>query len=236
MKRAQKGGARSRTEETQAHAEPRSTRVDLTCQVSSAHDGDGLPWCSRARRWFRWETPRPLPDPRKVHGKEKGRASSVGNRGRFRRTAQTRTRMWCLAIVTPGASPVLTCCTSGKTAAGITGEKAQKKQVGVWESGRFLSSFLPTCCPRFPAPRHPPGETDTGVLPSLGSGLFLVLVQPLFLFVFISFSLLIFERPSTSRGGAEREGDTESEAASRLRAVPTEPDVGLEPTSSETMT
>ena len=29
-------------------------------------------------------------------------------------------------------------------------------------------------------------------------------------------------------GGAEREGDTESKAGSRLRAVSTEPDVGLE--------
>ena len=29
-------------------------------------------------------------------------------------------------------------------------------------------------------------------------------------------------------GGAEREGDTESEAGSRLRAVSTEPDAGLE--------
>ena len=39
-----------------------------------------------------------------------------------------------------------------------------------------------------------------------------------------------------SRGGAEREGDTESEAGSRLRAVSTGPDVGLEPTGSEIMT
>ena len=31
-----------------------------------------------------------------------------------------------------------------------------------------------------------------------------------------------------SREGAEREGDTESEAGSRLRALSTEPDVGLE--------
>ena len=31
-----------------------------------------------------------------------------------------------------------------------------------------------------------------------------------------------------SRGGAEREGDTESEAGSRLRAVSTEPEAGLE--------
>ena len=37
-------------------------------------------------------------------------------------------------------------------------------------------------------------------------------------------------------GGAEREGDTESEAVSRLRAVTTEPDVGLEPTNREIMT
>ena len=41
---------------------------------------------------------------------------------------------------------------------------------------------------------------------------------------------------SMSRGGAEREGDTESEAGSRLRAVSTEPDVGLEPMNCEIMT
>ena len=39
-----------------------------------------------------------------------------------------------------------------------------------------------------------------------------------------------------ARGGAEREGDTESEAGSRLRAVGTEPDVGLEPANHEIMT
>ena len=39
-----------------------------------------------------------------------------------------------------------------------------------------------------------------------------------------------------SRGGAEREGDTESETGSRLWAVSTEPDVGLELMSSEIMT
>ena len=33
----------------------------------------------------------------------------------------------------------------------------------------------------------------------------------------------------------EREGDTESKAGSRLRAVSTEPDVGLEPTNREIM-
>ena len=36
-----------------------------------------------------------------------------------------------------------------------------------------------------------------------------------------------------NRGGAEREGDTESETGSRLRAVSTEPDVGLELTDCE---
>ena len=39
-----------------------------------------------------------------------------------------------------------------------------------------------------------------------------------------------------SRGGAEREGDTEPEAGSRLRAVSTEPDAGLELTNFKIMT
>ena len=39
-----------------------------------------------------------------------------------------------------------------------------------------------------------------------------------------------------SRGEAEREGDTEPEAGSRLRAVSTEPDVGLELTDREVVT
>ena len=37
-------------------------------------------------------------------------------------------------------------------------------------------------------------------------------------------------------GGADREGDTESEAGSRLQAVSAEPDAGLELTSHEIMT
>ena len=50
--------------------------------------------------------------------------------------------------------------------------------------------------------------------------------------------LFIFERQrdSMSRGGAEREGDAESEAGSRFRAVSTEPDAGLELTNCEIMT
>ena len=39
-----------------------------------------------------------------------------------------------------------------------------------------------------------------------------------------------------NRGGAEREGDTESETGSRLWAVSTEPDAGLELTDREIMT
>ena len=44
------------------------------------------------------------------------------------------------------------------------------------------------------------------------------------------------ERERESRGGAQREGDTESEAGSRLRAVSTEPDAGLRPTNREIVT
>ena len=39
-----------------------------------------------------------------------------------------------------------------------------------------------------------------------------------------------------SGGEAEREGDTESEAGSRLRAVSAEPEVGLKLTDREIMT
>ena len=44
------------------------------------------------------------------------------------------------------------------------------------------------------------------------------------------------ERQKMSGGGAEREGDTESQVGSRLRAVGPEPDVGLELTDCEIMT
>ena len=44
------------------------------------------------------------------------------------------------------------------------------------------------------------------------------------------------ERQSMNEGGSEREGDTESEAGSRLWAVSTEPDAGLELTDCEIMT
>ena len=61
-----------------------------------------------------------------------------------------------------------------------------------------------------------------------------------FFFFFNFFSTFIYfwdrERESMNGGGAEREGDTESEAGSRLWAVSTQPDTGLEPTNSEIMT
>ena len=43
-------------------------------------------------------------------------------------------------------------------------------------------------------------------------------------------------RERTSGEGSEREGDIESEAGSRLRAVSAEPDAGLELTNREIMT
>ena len=44
------------------------------------------------------------------------------------------------------------------------------------------------------------------------------------------------EWQSVSGGGAESQGDTESEAGSKLQAVSTEPDTGLKPTNCEIMT
>ena len=44
------------------------------------------------------------------------------------------------------------------------------------------------------------------------------------------------ETQSVSGGGAESEGDTESEAGFKLWAVSPEPDSGLKPTNRETMT
>ena len=44
------------------------------------------------------------------------------------------------------------------------------------------------------------------------------------------------QRQSISGGGAEREGDTESETGSRLWAVSTEPNAGLKLTNREIMT
>ena len=43
------------------------------------------------------------------------------------------------------------------------------------------------------------------------------------------------EREHKQGSGKEREGDTEPKAGSRLQAVSTEPNTGLEPTNHESM-
>ena len=69
---------------------------------------------------------------------------------------------------------------------------------------------------------------------------FSFLFFPFLSFPFLSFSFfnvyLFFERQSTSRGGAKRKGDTESEAGSRLGAISTGPYTGLELTDRGIMT
>ena len=64
----------------------------------------------------------------------------------------------------------------------------------------------------------------------------LLKIRPCFKFFFINVYLFLRDRQSTSGGGAEREGDTGSEAGARLRAGSTEPDAGLEPTNPEIVT
>ena len=56
--------------------------------------------------------------------------------------------------------------------------------------------------------------------------------------LFIFFTLVYFERQREAERerGRGRERRTESEAGSRLRAVSTEPDAGLEPTDCELVT
>ena len=61
------------------------------------------------------------------------------------------------------------------------------------------------------------------------------------MFVLFFFSTFLFyfwdrERQSMNGGGAEREGVTESETGSRLRAISPEPDAGLELTDREIVT
>ena len=57
---------------------------------------------------------------------------------------------------------------------------------------------------------------------------------------FVFFLMFVYfcerERQSVSEGGAEREEDKASGPGSRLQAVSTEPDVGLELTDCEIMT
>ena len=65
---------------------------------------------------------------------------------------------------------------------------------------------------------------------------------PIYYYYFYFYLFIYFfnfwdrERQSISRGGSEREGDTEFEASSRLWAIRIEPDEGLKLTNRETMT
>ena len=62
-----------------------------------------------------------------------------------------------------------------------------------------------------------------------------ILFPFLILFLFLMFTFKR-ERQRASGRGAEREGNTEYEAGSKLRAVSTEPDVGLKLMNHEIMT
>ena len=57
----------------------------------------------------------------------------------------------------------------------------------------------------------------------------------IFFFLVLKY-LFLRERAGVRGGGAEREGDTESEAGSRLRAVSPEANTGLEIMNCEIMT
>ena len=57
-----------------------------------------------------------------------------------------------------------------------------------------------------------------------------------YLLIYVDLFLRERQRQNTSGGGTEREGDTGSEAGSGLRAVSTEPDLGLELTNREMVT
>ena len=57
-----------------------------------------------------------------------------------------------------------------------------------------------------------------------------------FLIIFFNIYLFLRQRQSMNGGGAEREGDTESETGSRLWAISPEPNAGLELTDREIVT
>ena len=85
-------------------------------------------------------------------------------------------------------------------------------------------------------PGHPLPPTShrlTGTDPNLEE---LRSIQNVFKFFNVYSFLRDGERQSVRGEGAEGEGDTGSEAGSRLRAVSTEPEAGLEPTNREIVT
>ena len=95
--------------------------------------------------------------------------------------------------------------------------------------GKFW--YKPTHVPGHPLP--PTSHRLTGTDPNLEE---LRSLQNVFKFFNVYSFLRDGERQSVRGEGAEGEGDTGSEAGSRLRAVSTEPDAGLEPTNREIVT
>ena len=69
---------------------------------------------------------------------------------------------------------------------------------------------------------------------STGARDLILMAEGCLFFFFLMF--IIFGRETEREQGRGREGDTESEAASRLRAVSTEPDVGPELMNCEIVT
>ena len=84
--------------------------------------------------------------------------------------------------------------------------------------------------------RHRAGEGTPSV--GIREGFLEEAVSEWFFFFLFFFNVYLFlgQRQSMNGGGAEREGDTESEAGSRLRAISPEPDAGLELTDHEIVT
>ena len=84
------------------------------------------------------------------------------------------------------------------------------------------------------------GKCEIKVLANSASGddHFLVYRWPFSFFFFSTFFIYFWDRDrqSMNGGGAEREGDTESETGSRLRAISPEPDARLELTDREIVT
>ena len=106
---------------------------------------------------------------------------------------------------------------------------------GVKVASARIGGHLPLKKPQLPAlmPMHESCKRYLVFIAYLCFPIF----QCILLYLFKTFIYLFLrDRDSVSRGGAEREGDTESKASSRLPAVGTETNVGLEPTNCEMMT
>ena len=77
-------------------------------------------------------------------------------------------------------------------------------------------------------------------LASLYSNPYIKIMHRMNIYIFLMFLTFIYfwdrERQSMNGGGSEREGDTESQTSSRLWAVSTEPDAGLELTDRKIVT